>query len=320
MSFNLDEMIIRGFDDSEKNSFVNTIKEYSAEQLQHLIEDLELRTALFSMNGLENPASYIPRKFDEDAIRSLPAESLDDLQKEYRIGMLLEDALKESCERARVAYEDSKHFDEEIMFFNEDIYDVAQHKCDDVQERIWFVGAQIETFLNHYEEVNRETTFDFVRTSVASPEQYDVFDESGEQIGYVRLKNGNLSVRYQGKEFYSQHFNENCKVDIRDVAARILFERDNAVREKDLVVRVYDEGKQPDQGKTLVVPFLELSNKFVKCKQDEYRNTFKKVIDEANKNNIEKGGNSDFMRILAGIAGTGIKSNINPQTTTTRKT
>jgi hypothetical protein len=33
-----------------------------------------------------------------------------------------------------------------------------------------------------------------VRTSVAVPEQYDAFDASGEQVGYLRLRHGRFRV------------------------------------------------------------------------------------------------------------------------------
>jgi hypothetical protein len=33
-----------------------------------------------------------------------------------------------------------------------------------------------------------------VRTSFACPEQYDAFDESGEQVGYLRLRHGDFRV------------------------------------------------------------------------------------------------------------------------------
>ena len=35
-----------------------------------------------------------------------------------------------------------------------------------------------------------------VRTSVAVPEQYDAFDDSGEQVGYLRLRHGRFRVDF----------------------------------------------------------------------------------------------------------------------------
>jgi hypothetical protein len=36
----------------------------------------------------------------------------------------------------------------------------------------------------------------FVMTCIACPEQYDVFDGSGKQVGYVRLRHGELRCDY----------------------------------------------------------------------------------------------------------------------------
>jgi hypothetical protein len=36
----------------------------------------------------------------------------------------------------------------------------------------------------------------FVMTCIACPEQYDVFDSSGKQVGYVRLRHGELRCDY----------------------------------------------------------------------------------------------------------------------------
>jgi hypothetical protein len=38
--------------------------------------------------------------------------------------------------------------------------------------------------------------FRFVMTCIACPEQYDVFDVSGKQAGYVRLRHGELRCDY----------------------------------------------------------------------------------------------------------------------------
>jgi hypothetical protein len=36
----------------------------------------------------------------------------------------------------------------------------------------------------------------FVMTCIACPEQYDVFDPAGKQVGYVRLRHGELRCDY----------------------------------------------------------------------------------------------------------------------------
>jgi hypothetical protein len=36
------------------------------------------------------------------------------------------------------------------------------------------------------------------QTCMACPEQYDVFDESGNEVGYIRLRHGYLRVDYPG--------------------------------------------------------------------------------------------------------------------------
>lgn len=51
----------------------------------------------------------------------------------------------------------------------------------------------------------------FKLTSIASPEQYDVFLD-GKQVAYVRLRCGNLTVEYpdvNGKEIYYHKFKDN---------------------------------------------------------------------------------------------------------------
>jgi hypothetical protein len=47
--------------------------------------------------------------------------------------------------------------------------------------------------------ITRELTINglrFVMTCFACPEQYDVFDRSGKQVGYVRLRHGELRCDY----------------------------------------------------------------------------------------------------------------------------
>ena len=48
------------------------------------------------------------------------------------------------------------------------------------------------------------------RTSFACPEQYDVFDENDNQVGYLRLRHGNFRVDYPncgGKVIYDAYPN-----------------------------------------------------------------------------------------------------------------
>ena len=40
----------------------------------------------------------------------------------------------------------------------------------------------------------------FVETSIMCPEQYDVYNENNQAIGYVRLRFGELTARLQGEE------------------------------------------------------------------------------------------------------------------------
>jgi hypothetical protein len=52
---------------------------------------------------------------------------------------------------------------------------------------------------------------EFELTCVACPEQYDVFDENHKQVGYVRLRFGNLTCDYpdyRGDEIYHHEFEE----------------------------------------------------------------------------------------------------------------
>jgi hypothetical protein len=49
------------------------------------------------------------------------------------------------------------------------------------------------------ENISGELTINnlrFVMTCTACPEQYDVFDSSGKQVGYVRLRHGKLRCDY----------------------------------------------------------------------------------------------------------------------------
>lgn len=52
---------------------------------------------------------------------------------------------------------------------------------------------------------------DFIETCSACPEQYDVKDERGNMVGYVRLRYGGLTCEYPevgGELIYSQYFGE----------------------------------------------------------------------------------------------------------------
>ena len=54
----------------------------------------------------------------------------------------------------------------------------------------------------------------FVETSGACPEQYDVFDSNGNQVGYVRLRFGYLRVDYPdsgGEVIYDHEFSDGWK-------------------------------------------------------------------------------------------------------------
>lgn len=52
---------------------------------------------------------------------------------------------------------------------------------------------------------------EFIKTCGACPEQYDVFDENDNQVAYIRLRWGYLSVEYDGKEIYSHTFSDDMK-------------------------------------------------------------------------------------------------------------
>jgi hypothetical protein len=45
-------------------------------------------------------------------------------------------------------------------------------------------------------EVRKIDVLTFVMTSIACPEQYEVFDVNGKQVGYLRLRNGWFRVDY----------------------------------------------------------------------------------------------------------------------------
>ena len=56
--------------------------------------------------------------------------------------------------------------------------------------------------------------FVFVETCGACPEQYDVFDSNGNQVGYVRLRFGYLRVEYPdygGEVIYDHEFSDGWK-------------------------------------------------------------------------------------------------------------
>lgn len=51
----------------------------------------------------------------------------------------------------------------------------------------------------------------FIKTCSASPEQYDVKDEQGNMVGYVRLRFGGLTCEYPdvcGQIIYSAYFDD----------------------------------------------------------------------------------------------------------------
>lgn len=54
----------------------------------------------------------------------------------------------------------------------------------------------------------------FVNTCYAAPEQYEVFDENREEIGFVKLKHGELRAAYPGfagEKVFGHTFNDNGK-------------------------------------------------------------------------------------------------------------
>ena len=57
-------------------------------------------------------------------------------------------------------------------------------------------------------------TFYFLKTCEACPEQYDIYTKSGQQVGYVRLRWGELRVDYPKcgcDTIYSYKFEDNMK-------------------------------------------------------------------------------------------------------------
>lgn len=53
----------------------------------------------------------------------------------------------------------------------------------------------------------------FILTSTAFPEQYDVKDKHGNQVGYIRLRNGAIICRYpdvSGPSIYHKDFRTGC--------------------------------------------------------------------------------------------------------------
>jgi hypothetical protein len=53
--------------------------------------------------------------------------------------------------------------------------------------------------------------YNFEMTCTGCPEQYDVFDEQGEQVAYIRLRWGTLRVDVPdcgGEDIYSKYYDE----------------------------------------------------------------------------------------------------------------
>ena len=76
--------------------------------------------------------------------------------------------------------------------------------------------------------------FEFMRTCSACPEQYDVFDKDGNQVGYVRLRYGNLKCEYPdcgGVMVYHENFEDGLKgcFDDNDERMEYLHEIVNAI-------------------------------------------------------------------------------------------
>lgn len=56
--------------------------------------------------------------------------------------------------------------------------------------------------------------FDFIKTCDCCPEQYDVIDENGKQVAYIRLRFGNLSCECTdvgGEEIFYYRFDNDMQ-------------------------------------------------------------------------------------------------------------
>ena len=77
----------------------------------------------------------------------------------------------------------------------------------------------------------------FLNTCYACPEQYDVYIENGNQVAYVRLRWGNLSVSFpdvDGELIYEYNFEDNAKgiFDSDEERNRYLKEVSVAIKDK----------------------------------------------------------------------------------------
>ena len=57
--------------------------------------------------------------------------------------------------------------------------------------------------------------YTLVCTCGVCPEQYDVFDQNGNEVGYIRLRHGRFSVKAAGQEVYSSTdtYGDGCFAD-----------------------------------------------------------------------------------------------------------
>ena len=68
--------------------------------------------------------------------------------------------------------------------------------------------------------------YTLVMTCGACPEQYDVFDSDGNQVGYLRLRGGNFSADYpdcEGEPVYGHSFDDGWKGIFDDDEEREFF-------------------------------------------------------------------------------------------------
>jgi hypothetical protein len=71
----------------------------------------------------------------------------------------------------------------------------------------------------------------FVQVSKCYPEAYDVFDNNGNQVGYVSLRWGCLSCKYpniKGERIYESFFERDCMGEFDDDESRQIFLEDVA--------------------------------------------------------------------------------------------
>lgn len=62
-----------------------------------------------------------------------------------------------------------------------------------------------------------------VQTSIACPEQYDIYDADDELVGYVRLRHGKFTVERHGHEVFRREFPIQEGVKLEPEEREILF-------------------------------------------------------------------------------------------------